>query len=98
MALIRAGALMLEGQVCQPGWLATSGERVLASGAGPPPGPVERDFPDCTVVPGFIDMHVHGGGGASYTDADGNADGVADAAGFHLRHGSTTTLAIRMTR
>ncbi|WP_419538445.1 hypothetical protein, partial [Mycobacterium colombiense] len=31
----------------------------------PPAHPVDRDFPDCTVVPGFIDMHVHGGGGAS---------------------------------
>jgi N-acetylglucosamine-6-phosphate deacetylase len=98
VALIRAGALMLDGQVCQPGWLATSGERVLASGAGPPPGPVERDFPDCTVVPGFIDMHVHGGGGASYTDSDGTAtDAIAEAAGFHLRHGTTTTLASLVT-
>jgi N-acetylglucosamine-6-phosphate deacetylase len=54
------------------------------------------------VVPGFVDMHVHGGGGASYTDADGtdadgDADGVSEAAGFHLRHGTTTTLASLVT-
>ena len=107
MPLIRAGTMILDGTVLdgtvldgeigRPGWLATSGGRVLACGAGAPPGPVDRDFPDCTVVPGFVDMHVHGGGGASYTDADGNADGVADAAGFHLRHGSTTTLASLVT-
>jgi N-acetylglucosamine-6-phosphate deacetylase len=36
-------------------------------------------------------MHVHGGGGASYTDAV-DAD-IARAAEFHRRHGTTTTLA-----
>jgi N-acetylglucosamine-6-phosphate deacetylase len=45
------------------------------------------------VVPGFIDMHVHGGGGASYT----STDGIAEAAAFHLRHGTTTTLASLVT-
>jgi N-acetylglucosamine-6-phosphate deacetylase len=108
VALIRAGTMVLDGQIGRPGWLATSGGRVLACGAGPPPGLVARDFPDCTVVPGFIDMHVHGGGGASYTDAgytdtdgtdtDGtDADGIAETAGFHLRHGTTTTLASLVT-
>jgi N-acetylglucosamine-6-phosphate deacetylase len=40
-------------------------------------------------------MHVHGGGGASYTDGIG-AD-VSRAAEFHLRHGTTTTLASLLT-
>ena len=60
-----------------------------------PPGTVDVDFPDSVVVPGFIDMHVHGGGGASYTDADG--PDIAAGAGFHLRHGTTTTLASLVT-
>jgi N-acetylglucosamine-6-phosphate deacetylase len=85
--------MVLDGEIGRPGWLATSGGRVVASGAGPPPGPVDRDFPDCTVVPGFVDMHVHGGGGASYTDAAG----IADTAAFHLGHGTTTTLASLVT-
>lgn len=93
MALIAAGTMVLEGQVCRPGWLRTAGERIAACAAGPPPEPPDRDFPDCTVVPGFVDMHVHGGGGASYTDADG----IAGAAAFHLRHGTTTTLASLVT-
>jgi N-acetylglucosamine-6-phosphate deacetylase len=38
-------------------------------------------------------MHVHGGGGASYTDTDG----ITRAARFHLRHGTTTTLASLVT-
>ncbi|OBG32175.1 N-acetylglucosamine-6-phosphate deacetylase [Mycobacterium alsense] len=93
MRLISAGTMVLDGRVARPGWLETSGSRILACGAGPPPRPADRDFPDCVVVPGFVDMHVHGGGGASYTDPDG----IATAAGFHLRHGTTTTLASLVT-
>lgn len=93
MPVIAAGTMVLDGQVCRPGWLQTSGDRVAACGPGPPPTPPDRDFPDCTVVPGFVDMHVHGGGGASYTDSDG----ISGAAEFHLRHGTTTTLASLVT-
>ncbi len=93
MPLISAGTATLDGQISRPGWLETFGERILACGSGSPPGPVDREFPDCTVVPGFIDMHVHGGGGASYTDTDG----ITAAAEFHLRHGTTTTLASLVT-
>jgi len=93
VVLICAGTLVLDGQISRPGWVATSEAEILACGAGPPPGPVDRDFPDCTVVPGFIDVHVHGGGGAAYTDTDG----IGAAAEFHLRHGTTTTLASLVT-
>lgn len=93
MAVIAAGTMVLDGQVCRPGWLQTSGGQIVACAPGPPPHPADRDFPDCTVVPGFVDMHVHGGGGASYTDADA----IADAATFHLRHGTTTTLGSLVT-
>ncbi len=93
--MIRAGAIVLDGQVQRPGWLETSGERIAACGAGEPPRPPDDDFPDGTVVPGFVDMHVHGGGGASYTESD--PDRIAQAAAFHLRHGTTTTLASLVT-
>jgi N-acetylglucosamine-6-phosphate deacetylase len=93
MPLICAGTMVIEGQICRPGWLQTSGRRILACGSGAPPGPADDDFPDSIAVPGFIDMHVHGGGGASYTEAHG----IVGAAGFHLRHGTTTTLASLVT-
>ncbi|OBF60170.1 N-acetylglucosamine-6-phosphate deacetylase [Mycobacterium sp. 852002-50816_SCH5313054-b] len=93
MGLIAAGTAVLDGQVSRPGWLEVSDGRILDCGAGPPPRPAGDDFPDCVVVPGFIDMHVHGGGGASYTDPDG----IGTAAEFHLRHGTTTTLASLVT-
>jgi N-acetylglucosamine-6-phosphate deacetylase len=93
MAVISAGAMVLDGQVCRPGWVETSGAQVLACAAGPPQRPADSDFPDCVVVPGFIDMHVHGGGGGSYLQAGD----IAKAAGFHLAHGTTTTLASLVT-
>lgn len=47
------------------------------------------------IVPGFVDTHVHGGGGADTMDG---AEGVLTAARFHLRHGTTTLLPTTITR
>src|SRR6185503_17109856 len=47
------------------------------------------------VLPGFVDMHVHGGGGTSFTE--GSADDARSAAEFHRRHGSTTIVASLVT-
>ncbi len=97
MVLIGAGTAVVGGEVCRPGWLETSGPRILACGSGPPPRPADAEFPDGTVVPGFVDTHVHGGGGASYTDRYTDSQGIARAAAFHLGHGTTTTLASLVT-
>ncbi|MEU5949291.1 N-acetylglucosamine-6-phosphate deacetylase [Micromonospora sp. NPDC047465] len=43
------------------------------------------------IVPGFVDMHTHGGGGHTFTTGD--AEQARQAADFHLRHGTTTLLA-----
>ena len=93
MAVISAGTVVLEGRVCRPGWLEISGRQIAGCGAGSAPGVADFEFADSVVVPGFIDMHVHGGGGASFTDAHG----ISAAAQFHLRHGTTTTLASLVT-
>lgn len=47
------------------------------------------------VLPGFVDMHVHGGGG--HTVTTGDASQVREAAAFHARHGTTTMLASLVT-
>ena len=95
MTLIAAGTIVLEDRVCKPGWLATSAGRIIDCGPGPAPRPPDHDFADHVVVPGFVDMHVHGGGGASYTD--GLSSEIERAAEFHLRHGTTTTVASLVT-
>ncbi|HEX7005480.1 MAG TPA: amidohydrolase family protein [Trueperaceae bacterium] len=46
------------------------------------------------ILPGFIDSHVHGGGGGDTMDGP---DGVRALAQFHLRHGTTTILPTTMT-
>ncbi|HXO48877.1 MAG TPA: N-acetylglucosamine-6-phosphate deacetylase, partial [Mycobacterium sp.] len=71
MPLIAAGTVVLEQGVCGPGWVETSGDQIVGCGAGAPPHPADVDLPDAVIVPGFVDIHVHGGGGATYTG--GNA-------------------------
>ena len=46
------------------------------------------------VLPGFIDLHVHGGGGADTMDA---GDALARVARQHARHGTSAMLATTMT-
>ena len=54
-----------------------------------------RDVPqDQFVLPGFIDLHVHGGDGADVMDG---ADAVRKMARFHARHGTTALLATTVT-
>ena len=43
------------------------------------------------IVPGFVDIHVHGGGGHTFTTGDPEQAGLAAA--FHLSRGTTTMLA-----
>lgn len=40
------------------------------------------------VSPGFIDMHVHGGGGAEFMD--GGIEPILQSADMHLKHGTTS--------
>ena len=46
------------------------------------------------LVPGFIDLHVHGGGGRDIMDG---GDALHTVAGLHARHGTTAMLATTMT-
>ncbi|WP_216327626.1 N-acetylglucosamine-6-phosphate deacetylase [Deinococcus aestuarii] len=49
---------------------------------------------DRLILPGFIDTHVHGGGGADTMDGP---EGVRTLARFHARHGTTTLLPTTIT-
>jgi N-acetylglucosamine-6-phosphate deacetylase len=57
----------------------------LAGGA-----PVQ-DLGGAWLVPGFVDIHVHGGGGAWLSSTD--PEEVGQAVRFHLGHGTTSMLA-----
>ncbi|GIJ28131.1 N-acetylglucosamine-6-phosphate deacetylase [Micromonospora qiuiae] len=43
------------------------------------------------IVPGFVDIHTHGGGGHTFTTGD--AESARAAAAYHLNHGTTSLLA-----
>ena len=43
------------------------------------------------LLPGFVDIHCHGGGGYEFMDAD--EAGIEAIADFHLSHGTTTLIA-----
>jgi N-acetylglucosamine-6-phosphate deacetylase len=93
--LVAAGHLVAGDQV-GPGWLEIAGARITAVGAGAPPRPLDAgrgdvDHRDCVLVPGFVDMHVHGGAGAAFTGGD--PDEALAAVRFHRGHGTTTMLA-----
>ena len=47
------------------------------------------------VMPGFIDIHVHGGGGADFMD--GSAEAIRAAAAAHCAHGTTSIVPTTMT-
>jgi len=77
-----------------PGWLALRDGHVLDRGAGAPPTDLSALPPEHvagTVVPGFVDQHVHGALGVDFGTAD--ADGARRAAAHHHRAGSTRLVA-----
>lgn len=89
--LLTASRVVTPARVFAPGWLHVEGARVADVGHGEPPGPVDVELPWATIVPGFVDVHAHGGGGASFDTATESA--VATVARTHRSHGTTTMVA-----
>ena len=92
-AIIAAEHVVTPDGVLAPGWIRIAGGRIDAVRPGAPPAPAARRAH--WALPGFIDMHVHGGGGASFTE--GGPDDARRAAAFHRAHGTTRTLASLVT-
>lgn len=93
--LIAAGRVITPQQVLTPGWVEVGGDRIVHLGAGVPPRAPDIDSPRSTVVPGFVDTHTHGGGGASFSTTDPRE--VVQAVETHRTRGTTTMLASLVT-
>jgi N-acetylglucosamine-6-phosphate deacetylase len=98
--LLTGGRVVTPAGVLSPGWIRVTGSVIDAVGSAEPderrsPGLPVTDVRGQWVLPGFVDMHVHGGGGTSFTQ--GTADDARHAADFHRRHGSTTIVASLVT-
>jgi N-acetylglucosamine-6-phosphate deacetylase len=89
--LVSAGRVITPARVLAPGWVLVEGDRVVDVSQGAPPRPPDTDLTSCTVVPGFVDNHVHGGGGAAFDN--GVPEHAATVARTHLAHGTTTMTA-----
>lgn len=117
---LRAARVVTADAVHAPGWVRVDGGEIVGVGGGGDSGGCGggggdgfaadagggvRDLGDAILVPGFIDIHAHGGGGGSYGAACLDQDpAVADAeasvrraCAAHLAHGTTTTLASLVT-
>ena len=89
----------LEGLILAPrGWLqgllTYSAGRILTVQGDAVDEGAWRETRRPIVVPGFIDLHVHGGGGADTMQAGNAIDTIART---HARHGTTALLATTMT-
>lgn len=92
--MLTAATLVTGRTISRPGWIEVNRGRVQALGEGEPPRPPgEGDvvLGDVTVVPGFVDMHTHGGGGGAFPDATAESSQAAIA--MHRAHGTTALIA-----
>ncbi len=110
MTVLSGGRLVAGDRVLASGWVRVEGDRIAEVGDGEPPGDARAadhdvdtgpasgshvDLAGAWLVPGFVDIHVHGGGGASFCVADPAQ--ARRAAEFHRAHGTTTIIASLVT-
>ncbi|EFF91704.1 N-acetylglucosamine-6-phosphate deacetylase [Streptomyces sp. e14] len=89
--------MVLPTGIVDGGRVIVDGTRIADTGTGPGTAPAGAETLDVSghwLVPGFVDLHNHGGGGASFS---GSADDVMTAVRAHRAHGTTTLVASTVT-
>ncbi|MFR9796105.1 N-acetylglucosamine-6-phosphate deacetylase [Streptomyces sp. MS06] len=91
--LVLSGAtVVLPTGTVEGGRVAVDGTRITAEAS---PGARVVDVRGHWLVPGFVDLHNHGGGGASFTS--GTAEEILAGVRTHRTHGTTTLVASTVT-
>ena len=77
-------------------WLLFHRGTVVSSGTGaPPPADETVDLGGAWLTPGFVDLHVHGGGGHAFDDG---TEAMRRALAAHRAHGTTRSLVSLVSR
>ncbi|CAM5712744.1 N-acetylglucosamine-6-phosphate deacetylase [Streptomyces canarius] len=89
--LLTGANVVLPTGTVRNGRLAIEGRRITST---PPADARPIDVTGHWLVPGFVDIHNHGGGGASFS---GTAEQILTAVHTHRVHGTTTLVASTVT-
>lgn len=91
MTLLLHSALLTDERGETPdGWVLFEGDTIASVGAGEAPDADERvDLAGARLVPGFVDIHGHGGGGHAYDDG---GDDLVAALAAHRARGTTRSV------
>ena len=88
--LITENGIIQNGEVCfENGKVVSAGERTCDQGYA------VTDYGDKYISPGFVDIHLHGGGGSDFMD--GTVEAYLTAARLHGSHGTTAMLPTTLT-
>ncbi|MFN8451895.1 MAG: N-acetylglucosamine-6-phosphate deacetylase [Anaerolineae bacterium] len=96
--LITNSELMTPTAHISRGWLLARDGKIVALGHGDAPEGVDAEHIEGsgkTLLPGFVDVHVHGGAGSEAMDA--TPDALRTMAQFYAKHGVTSFLATTWT-
>lgn len=85
---ISNGIVIADGKLHENQSVYINGDKIMAVTQEQLPYDKELDAEGNYVSAGFIDIHVHGGGGYDFTD--GGVAPILAAASFHAEHGTTT--------
>jgi len=100
LLVVNARVLTPAGTIEQ-GYVRVKDGKISAIGAvaeldGGSSSDLERiDAQGAWLIPGFVDVHVHGGANHDFMDA--NADGIREITKFHASNGTTSMLATTLT-
>jgi N-acetylglucosamine-6-phosphate deacetylase len=97
--VIHAGRILTPNEEISDGVIIVEGSRITGVGHRDemrvPPGAIDYVAAGLTVVPGFVDLHIHGAGG--HDVMEGNARALDRLTSTVARHGTTSIVATTVT-
>jgi N-acetylglucosamine-6-phosphate deacetylase len=97
--VIHAGRILTPNEEISDGVIIVEGSRITGLGHRDemrvPPGAIDYVAAGLTVVPGFVDLHIHGAGG--HDVMEGNARALDRLTSTVARHGTTSIVATTVT-